>query len=52
LSDDGRNLRLRNVNDKVVPNETRDSASVVALVTKNTSNPELFCEQIEFKKVK
>ncbi|MGC1323079.1 MAG: hypothetical protein WA849_12920 [Candidatus Udaeobacter sp.] len=52
LSDDGQNLRLRNVNDKVVPMETRDSASVVALLTENASNPELFGEEIEFRKEK
>jgi hypothetical protein len=52
LSDDGKNLRLRSVNDKVVPKETKDSASVVALLTKNASNPELFGEEIEFKKEK
>ena len=52
LSDDGKNLRLRNVNDKVVPKETRDSATVVALLTKNASNPELFGEEIEFTKEK
>ena len=52
LSDDGKNLMLRSVNDKVVPKETRDSASVVALLTKNASNPELFGEQIEFRKEK
>ena len=52
LSDDGKNLRLRNVNDKVVPKETKDSDSIVALLTKNASNPELFGEEIEFKKEK
>ncbi len=52
LSDDGKNLRLRNVNDKVVPKETRNSATVVALLTKNASNPELFGEEIEFRKEK
>ena len=52
LSDDGRNLRLRNVNDKVVPKETRDSATIVALLTKNAGNPELFGEEIEFQKEK
>ena len=52
LSDDGKNLRLRSVNDKVVPKKTRDSATVVALLTKNTGNPELFGEEIEFKKEK
>jgi Domain of unknown function (DUF5069) len=52
LSDDGKNLRLRSVNDKVVSKETKDSASVVALLTKNASNPELFGEEIEFQKEK
>lgn len=52
LSDDGKNLRLRNINDKVVPKETRDSATVVALLTKNAGNPELFGEEIEFRKEK
>jgi hypothetical protein len=48
LSDDGKNLRLRSVNDKVVPKETKDSAAVAALLTKN--NPELFGEEVAFKK--
>jgi len=50
LSDDGKQLRLRSVNDKVVPKETRDSTALVALLTKNAVNPELFGEEIEFKK--
>src|SRR4029450_240636 len=41
LSDDGKSLRLRNVNDKVVPKETTDSATVVALLTNNAHNTEL-----------
>ena len=52
LSDDGKNVRLRSVNDNVVPKETKDSADVVALLTKNARNPELFGEEIEFKKEK
>jgi hypothetical protein len=52
LSDDGKNLRLRNVNDKIVPKETKDSATVVGLLTKNARNPELFGEEIEFRKEK
>jgi hypothetical protein len=52
LSDDGKNLRLRSVNDKVVPKETKDSDTVVALLTKNARNSELFGEEIEFKKEK
>jgi hypothetical protein len=50
LSDDSRNLRLRSVSDKVVPKETKDSAAVVALLKKNARNPELFGEEIEFRK--
>jgi hypothetical protein len=50
LSDDGKQLSLRSVNDKVVPKETKDSATVVALLTKNTRNPELLGEEIEFRK--
>ncbi|MFL6499228.1 MAG: hypothetical protein ACJ8LL_00740 [Candidatus Udaeobacter sp.] len=52
LSDDGKNLRLRNVNDKIVPKQTKDSATIVALLTKNAGNSELFGEEIEFKKDK
>ena len=52
LSDDGKNLRLRSVNDKVVPKETKDSATIVALLTKNARNPDLFGEEIEFQKEK
>jgi hypothetical protein len=52
LSDDGKNLRLRNVNGKVIPKEIKDSATIVALLTKNASNPELFGEEIEFSKEK
>ena len=50
LSHDGRNLRLRSVSDKVIPKETKDSATVVALLTKNARNPELFGEEIQFRK--
>jgi hypothetical protein len=52
LSDDGKNLKMRNINDKDVPKETRDSPAVVALLTKNAANPELFDEEIEFRKEK
>jgi hypothetical protein len=52
LSDDGKSLRLRNVNDKVISKETKESAKMVALLTKNAGNPELFGEEIEFRKEK
>jgi hypothetical protein len=52
LSDDGKNLKLRSVNDKVVSKEIKDSATVVALLTKSARNPGLFGEEIEFQKEK
>jgi hypothetical protein len=52
LSDDGKRLSLRSVNDKVIPKETKDSAAIVALLTKNAGNPDLFGEEIEFRKEK
>ena len=52
LSDDGKHLSLRNVSDKVIPKETRDSATVVALLTKNGHKPELLGEEIEFRREK
>jgi hypothetical protein len=51
LSDDGKRLSLRSVN-KIIPKETKDSATVAALLTKNAHNPELFGEEIEFRKEK
>ena len=52
LSDDGKCLTLRNVSDNVIPKETRDSATVAALLTKNARNPELLAEEIEFRNEK
>ncbi len=52
LSDDGKRLGLRNVNRKLIPKESRDSAAVAALWAKNARNPELFGEAIEFRKEK
>ena len=52
LSDDGKNLKLRSVNDKIVPKDTKDSATVIALLTKNARSSELFGEEIEFHKEK
>ena len=51
LSSDGKGLTLRSVNN-VIPKETKDSAAVAALLTKNARNPELFGEEIEFRKEK
>src|SRR5215472_5936386 len=52
LSEDGKHLSLRNVSDKVISKETKDSGTVAALLTKNASNAELFGEEIEFRKEK
>ena len=52
LSDGGKRLSLRNVNNKVIPKETKDSVAVAALLTKTARNPELFGEEIEFRKEK
>jgi hypothetical protein len=52
LSDDGKSLKLQNVSEKVIPRESKDSATVVALLTKNAGNPELFGEEVEFRKEK
>jgi hypothetical protein len=51
LSSDGKRLTLRSVN-KVLPKETKDSAAVAALLTKHARNPELFGEEIEFRREK
>jgi hypothetical protein len=51
LSDDGKHLTLKSVN-KVIPKETNDSAEVAALLAKNARNPELFGEEVEFRKEK
>jgi hypothetical protein len=51
VSDDGKRLSLRSVN-KLIPKETKDSGVVAALLTKNARNPELFGEEIEFRKEK
>ena len=52
LSKDGKSLRLRNVNSKVIPKDTKDSAAVVALLKENAGNPELFGEEMQFNKEK
>jgi hypothetical protein len=52
LSDDGNNLTLRNVSDKIVPKESKDSAAVAMLLEKNARNPDLLGEEIQFRKVK
>ena len=50
VSADGNRLVLRVVNIKVIPKETKDSASVQKLLGNNLKNPELFDEESEFTK--
>jgi len=52
LSDDGKHLTLRNVSDKVIPKETKDSAAIVTLLKRNARNTDLFGEEIEFSREK
>lgn len=42
LSEDGRRLTVRVVNDKVVPDETPDSGAVQKIFEQNARNPALF----------
>src|SRR6266571_7716154 len=51
LSGDGR-LVGRGVSDKVIPDETKDSASVQKLLEKNLQNPALFEDEAQFTKDK
>ncbi len=50
LSGDGKRLSLRSVNQKIIPKETRDSATVATLLAKNAHNADLLGEEIEFRK--
>ena len=52
LSPDGKQLTLRLVNDKVIPDDVKDSASVQKLLEKNLQNPNLFKEEALFTKEK
>ena len=49
LAEDG-TLHLRPVNDKVVPDETQDAASVRRQLEENLRNPDLFGEDEQFTK--
>ena len=52
VSDDGKRLSLRSVQSEVVPKEEKDSARIAELLKENAKNPQLFGEDIEFKKEK
>ena len=51
LSADGR-LHLRMVNDKIIPDQVKSSASVRKLLKQNLQNPDLFGEESQFTKDK
>jgi len=50
LSEDGKRLSLRVVNDKVIPIKTKGSASVQKLLKKNLQNPDLLEHETQFTK--
>lgn len=52
VSEDGNNLILRGVRDKVVSNETKDSAAIQKLLKDNLKNPELLAQEGKFTKEK
>jgi hypothetical protein len=52
LSDDGKYLRLRSVQSKLMPKEQKDSARVAELLKEKAKSPELFGEEIQFSRVK
>jgi len=52
LSDDGKQLILRSVNRDVIPKEKTDSMAVAKFLKDNAKNPDLFVEEIQFRKEK
>lgn len=52
LSDDGQQLDLRAVEDKVIPKETKDSVSVQKLLKKNLQNSQLFGDEGQYVREK
>ena len=50
LSDDGKRLSLRSVKSTAIPKGQKDSARVAEFLKENARNPELFGEEIEFRK--
>ena len=52
LSEDSKQLILRSVNRDVIPKEKKDSTVVANFLKDNAKNPDLFGEEIEFRKEK
>jgi len=50
LSDDGQRLYLRTVNDKVIPETTKDAVTIQKLLRENLQNPQLFAREGEYTK--
>ncbi len=42
LSEDGKTLTVRTINEKVIPYSTKDSAAIQKLIEANAQNPDLF----------
>jgi len=51
LSDDD-TQNLRKVNDKVIPDDTKDTATVQGLLKENLQNPELFGDEVQMSRDK
>ena len=52
LSEDSTQLILRSVNRDVIPKEKKDSTAVAKFLKDNAKNPDLFGEEIQFRKEK
>ena len=52
LSEDGRHLNLRAVDENVIPKETKDSVSVQILLKKNLQGPKLFGDEAQYVRQK
>jgi hypothetical protein len=48
LSDDGKGITLHRVNSKLIPEDTRDSATVVNILRANVGNSKLFEDETRF----
>lgn len=52
LSPDGKSLGLQIVNDEIIPDATKDSATVRDLLQKNSQKPKLFKPEAKFNRAK
>ena len=52
LSADGDHLGLQPVSDKVIPDDTKDAATIQRLIRQNLANPKLLGEELQFTRKK